>query len=260
MLKVAFLFLTMANVYHEEYWHDFFRNHEEQCTILVDSKHGVSPSSWFKQFQMPYKVESSWARTMKAQITLLKEALKDPYNEMFVFCSYNSIPLQPFDFIYNELIDSRKTTFRYEKNPHTDPESKLYEPHRVIKHIPLEKHYKNTQWIILNRKHAQMMVDDKPIIDLITCYPHDQEHYPSMFLAMHNMLNEVHKCEKTMVVWHLNKRPPYVFKDLTIHQEYRLMIDAIKYGIFFARKIDEECNLSPLDDWLDYRSVSSESR
>jgi hypothetical protein len=205
---------------------------------------------------MPYKVENSWARTMRAQIAMLKEALRDPCNEMFIFCSQNCIPLQAFDFIYEELINSRMSTFRYEQNPHADPKRSCYEAHRDFKPIALEKQYKNSQWIILNREHAQMMVDDHNIIDFISRYPHDQEHYPSIFLGLHNRLHEVHKCEKTMVVWHLDPRPPHVFKDLTIDEDRNLLIDAIKYGVFFVRKIDEHCDLSPIDHLLDYRSSS----
>ena len=135
-----------------------------------------------------------------------------------------------------------------------DPdEPHLYQAHRVLAPIPEHKQHKNAQWVILNRKHAQMMVDDDKIQAIISHYPHDQEHYPSTFLAMHNMLDEVCKREGTMVVWHLNKRPPYVFKDLGDLHEYQLLTDAIKYGSFFVRKVAQECDLSPLDDTLAYR-------
>lgn len=253
MLKIAFLFLTMTNVYHEEYWRDFFRGHEEKYSILVHAKEGINKKCWFKNFQMPYTVENSWARTMKAQIALLKEALKDPDNQMFIFCSHNCIPLQSFNFIYDELISSGKSTFRYEINPHANRKASCYETHRDIQPIPAEKQYKNSQWIILNRTHAQMMVDDTKILPHVIRYPHDQEHYPSTFLGLHNMLSELHKCEKTMVVWHLGVRPPYIFKDLNDEQEFILLSDAIKYGVFFVRKIEENCNLQRIDHLLDYR-------
>lgn len=258
MLKIAFLFLTITNIVHEDYWRDFFRNHDDKYSILVHAKEQVSSNSWFKQFEMPYKVENSWARTMKAQLALLKEALKDPHNEMFIFCSQNCIPLQSFNFIYDELINTRMSTFRYEQNPHADPKRSCYEAHRDFQPIPLEHQYKNSQWIILNREHAEMMVNDKNcLIDFISRFPHDQEHYPSIFLALREKLNEVHKCEKTMVVWHLDARPPHIFRDLTINNEDRnILLEAIKYGVFFVRKIDEHCDLSPIEHLLDYRSSS----
>jgi len=254
MIKLAFLFLTLSGIFHEDYWKDFFKGNLDRAFIHVHAKQGVPKSSWFKRFQMPYRVENSWARTMKAQIALLKEALKDPETAYFIFCSHNTIPLQSFDYIYDELTGLGKSMFWYEKNPHMDPDKPgLYQAHRVLAPIPHEMQHKNAQWIILTREHAQMMVNDRKLVHMISRYPHDQEHYPSTFLAMANELDQVHKKEGTLVVWHLSKRPPYVFKDLGDLHEYQLLTDAIKYGTYFVRKIDEHCNLAPLDDSLAYR-------
>lgn len=254
MFKIAFLFLTISNINHENYWRDFFRGHEDTYNIYVHAKESVSNQSWFKQFELPYKLENTWARTMKCQIGMLKEALKNSDNQMFIFCSHNTIPLQSLDMIYHELMSSKKSVFRYEKNPHTDPNNKdAYQSYRVLKPIPEAKQYKNTQWVILNRKHAQMMVDDTQIIPIISHYPHDQEHYPSTFLHLHNMLPEVLKKETTLVVWHMDPQPPYVFKDLNNKAELQLLLDAITYGTYFVRKVDEACDLKPLDRYLTYR-------
>jgi len=257
MFKIAFLFLTMAGVFHEHYWQDFFSGHQNKYSILVHSKYGVDNNSWFKPFEMPYRVENSWARTMKAQIAMLKEALKDTDNEIFIFCSQNCLPLQSFDFMYDMVMPLHKSIFSYEINPHADKSRSCYATHRDIQPIAANKQYKNTQWIILKRKHAQMMVDDAELINLISRYPHDQEHYPSIFFALYGMLDEVYKCEKTMVVWHLNKNPPYVFHNLIDPQEFMLIADAIKYGVFFVRKLDEHCNLKPIDHLLDYKNTTN---
>lgn len=254
MFKLAFLFLTISNINHEIYWRDFFRGYENKYSVYVHAKEQVSSTSWFKQFELPYKLENSWARTMKCQIGMLKEALNDPENQMFIFCSHNTLPLQSFDMIYSELSSSKKSVFRYEKNPHMDPANKgAYQSYRVLKPIPEDRQYKNTQWVILNRKHAQMMVHDTHIIPIIAHYPHDQEHYPSTFLKLHDMLQEVLKKETTLVVWHMNQRPPYVFKDLNNRAEFQLLLDAITYGTYFVRKIDEQCDLKLLDPYLTYR-------
>ncbi len=254
MIKLAFLFLTMTNISHEDYWRAFFNGHEDDYAVYVHAKHGVDANKWFKQFELPYTVENSWSRTMKSQIALIKEALKDPENQYFIFCSQNTFPLQSFDLVYNQLAPMGKSQFWYEKNPHMDPENKgAYQWYRVLKPIPEEKQYKNTQWVILNRKHAQMMADDEQVIRVVSHYPHDQEHYPSTFLSLHGMLDEVHKKENTLVVWHLNKKPPYLFNNLDNHHEFQLLTDAIRYGTLFVRKIGEHCDLSPLDPWLAYQ-------
>jgi len=253
MFKIAFLFLTITNVFHETYWRDFFSGHEQQYSIHVHVKDDISTDSWFKQFQIADKVENSWARTMKAQIALLKDALQDVDNQVFIFCSHNTIPLQSFDFIYDEVMTLKKSIFAYESNPHADKSRSCYQSHRDIQPIPVEKQYKNSQWIILTREHAQLMVDDPNIINIVSHYPHDQEHYPSTFLSLHNRLNQVHNCEKTLVVWDFCEQPPYTFKDLSIDMERTMLTEAIKYGLFFVRKVGVNCNLAPIDHLLKYR-------
>lgn len=253
MFKVAFLFLTISGIFHEEYWRDFFRGHEQQYSLHVHAKEDVPAHSWFKQFQMHYKVENSWARTMKAQIALLNEALQDLDNQIFIFCSHNTLPLQSFDFIYDEVTTLGKSIFAYEQNPHADKNRSCYQAHRDLQPISADKQYKNSQWIILTREHAQMMVDDKKFINIISHYPHDQEHYPSTFFALHNRLKDIHNCEKTLVVWGFCKQPPYVFQDLSQDMERTMLTEAIKYGTFFVRKIAEDCNLQPIDYLLKYR-------
>lgn len=253
MFKIAFLFLTITNVFNESYWRDFFAGHEHQYSILVHAKENIAPSSWFKQFQMPYKVQNSWARTMKAQIALLKEALQDPDNQIFIFCSNNTLPLQSFDFIYNEVKALNKSIFVYEPNPHADKSRNCYQAHRDLQPIAMTKQYKNSQWVILTREHAQLMVDDAKIIAIVSHYPHDQEHYPSTLLALCNKLHEVHACDKTLVVWDFCDRPPYIFNDLNKDLERNILTEAIKYGVFFVRKIEEHCNLAPIEHLLKYR-------
>lgn len=256
MLKLAFIFLTSTYVWHETYWRDFFKGHEDNYSIYVHAQHGMPEHTWFKQYTVPYTVESTWARTMVMQIAMLKEALQDPENEFFIYCSYNTLPLQSFDFIYNELTKTGQSMFWYDKNPHLNPNDP-YHNSRVIAPIPEEHQYKNAQWIILTREHAQMMVDDTGIITLVTHYPSDQEHYPATFLSLHNELHNVIRKDATLVVWHLSKRPPYIFSDLNNNHEFQLLGDAIIHGSFFVRKIDEQCkNLDRLDSLLAYRTVS----
>ena len=109
---------------------------------------------------------------MKAEIALLKEALKDPANTKFVFLSESTIPIMPFDGVYKHLLSHPSSEFPYYKNMDTT------RSFGKIKHI-----YKNPQWIVLNRKHAQLMVEDNDLINYLAQIPYDNEHYPATFLA-----------------------------------------------------------------------------
>lgn len=264
MLKIAFLFLTIAGIHHESYWQDFFRNHEDAYSIYVHSKNGVPTGSFFKPYEMRHTKITTWSNTMKAQIALLAHALEDPDNTVFIFASETTIPLQDFDYVYKEHMRSdNKSMFYFRPNTHANRSVHGYYPqqHRNLQPIPTGKQYKNSQWIVLNRKHAQMMVDDQDIIEIATQYGSDQEHYPSTFLALKGVLfEEVEPIDTTQVVWDKNPHPPYVFTNLHNQQDMELLQEAISQGFSFIRKVDPACDLQPLDPYLSYRTQRTQSK
>lgn len=107
--KIAFLFLTIANIYHEQTWINFFRGHQDKYSLYVHSKKPLSQESFFKPYELRSKVETSWTNTMLAQQALLKEALTDPAHEKFIFVSESTIPLQTFDEIYEKLMSTHES-------------------------------------------------------------------------------------------------------------------------------------------------------
>ncbi len=242
--KIAFLFLTIGNVYHDTTWRNFLTGQEQRYTLYVHSKHPLSDNSFFKKSEMTYKVPTTWANTMNAQIALLKEALRDPHNEKFVFVSESTIPLATFDEVYKAVMETPKSIFNYYRNTH---------PVRSFGPYNHDKLYKNAQWVILNRKHAQLMADDKKVLPLMTDDPHDQEHYPSTFLAQQGLLAEVKKQDATLVLWtgeHGNAHP-HSFINLAQDPYLPKIIKALQSKRFlFARKFEKNCDLSPLKDYL----------
>ena len=147
--KIAFLFLTIGTVYHETPWVNYFKGHESQYSLYVHPKEKLPQESFFYSSTLPHREETTWSNTMKAQIALLKEALKDPANTKFVFVSESTIPLTIFDEMYLRLTSDTQSQFHLLRNPFKN------RPFGVMKEV-----YNNPQWVILNRKHAQWMVDD----------------------------------------------------------------------------------------------------
>ena len=132
---------------------------------------------------------------MEAEIALLREALKDPANTKFVFLSESTIPLMSFKGVYEHFLTHSKSEFTYMKNIH-----------KKRSFGDIGQLYFNSQWIVLNRKHAQLMVDDRELIPLFKTFACDNEHYPSTFLARHNMLDEV--VNKTLRLFFGRKKVP----------------------------------------------------
>ena len=251
--KLAFLFLTINTVFHEPVWIDFFTQHEDQYSLYVHPKHPVPENSFFKPFELSETVPTSWLNTMEAQIALLKEALKDPANEKFIFLSESTIPLQSFEFVYNSLMSHPCSQFYYCKNRRAN---------RSFPPYPSSKLYKNSQWIVLSRAHAELMVADDELIAHFITSPHDQEHYPSTFLVHHQLLDEVIKKDVTYVLWNEGDHHPHTFTDLTTDIFFVQLLTIIsEKKALFARKFAKECDLRPLLaflPWANHNYLSSE--
>lgn len=268
--KIALLFLTISNIYHESHWQDFLKNNESRYSIYIHSKESLAPNSAFKQYEMQEKTENTWANTMKAQIAVLKEALKDPDNQKFIFLSESSLPLQDFDTVYSTVMATENSIFPYCSNIHQD---KLrsgtfwtylnYEPARILYPIPEKFQHKNPMWVVLNRKHAQLMVDDKIFIEIVCRYTNDQEHYPSTFLAIKGLLEtEVLNQQTTYDDWiaTTSSLHPFTFTNLKDSQQFNLIVKALQNKLYnqqfqylFGRKFAKDCDLSPLETYLAYR-------
>lgn len=271
MFKIAFLFLTISGMYHEGHWQDFFKNNDGRYSIYIHSKESLKETnSLFKNYEIPAKVETTWENTMRAQIALLKEALKDLQNEKFVFLSESTIPLQDFDTVYDAVMATDKSIFPYCENVHQDKTRSgtfwnyhNYQPHQILYPIPAKLQFKNPQWVILNRKHAQLMVDDTLFIDIVTRYICDNEHYPSTFLAIKGLLHsEVMNLQTTYDDWIATSSPssPYTFTNLKDADQFKIIVRALQMKLYsqqmqylFGRKFAKECDLSPLDSYLAYR-------
>lgn len=260
MVKIAFLFLVISGVNHVQHWHDFFKGHQNSYSIYVHAKNPINTDSFFSSYTPVDTVETSWANTMNAQIVLLKKALEDPTNEKFIFVSDATIPLHDFNTVYSRCLYYKESMFYYMPNPHINPGSEFLHYHqteRDLQPIARNKQFKNWQWIILNRKHAQLMVEDRYYLPIISQYPCDNEHYPSTFLINKGLIDEIIPQDTTYVEWRKprdNYDSPYTFTNLNNNDELSLLLKAQKLGFLFARKLDKTCDLTPLNRYLPYRT------
>ncbi len=232
--KIAFMFLAINSIHHEAAWVDFFKNHEDTYSLYVHAKEEMSPDSFFASSVIPQRVDTKWENVLNAQTALFEAALKDPANTKFVFLSDSTIPVMNFKKVYQYLLAHPHSEFEYFKNPN---------PERSFGNTP--NLYKNPGWIILNRKHAQLMVDDTTLKYIFAQFPYDCEHYPSTFLAHHNLLDEVINNYPTFELWpDIRSANPHFFNNLQQDVHLAELIRAIKSNKFlFARKFAPTCDL-----------------
>lgn len=254
MVKIAFLFLTISSVYHEHLWRDFFEGNQEQYSIYAHAKNPLPESDFLYPYRIAETVPTSWSNTMRAQIALLKEALTDPDNEKFIFVSESTIPLARFDTMYKKVTETPHSIFMYYPNPHLVEGTIFFNKARHLDPIPPELQYKNYQWVVLSRKHAQLMVEDTYYISIIEKHALDNEHYESTFLACQGLLAEIHQKSMTYVYWpaHVRSPHPYSFVNFEDPAEFSRAAQAVSRGYLFMRKIDKNCILAPLEKILPY--------
>ncbi|KAM3407627.1 hypothetical protein ACQJBY_001164 [Aegilops geniculata] len=142
--RVAFLFIARNRLPLDLVWDAFFRgDNEGRFSIFVHSRPGfvltraTTRSRFFYNRQVNNSVQVDWgeASMIEAERILLSHALKDPFNERFVFVS-----------------DSFADTKQGRYNPRMDPI------------IPVENWRKGSQWAVLIKKHAEVVVYDDVVL------------------------------------------------------------------------------------------------
>lgn len=239
--KIAFLFLTVDNIYHESFWQQFLNGHEDQYSLYIHAKNSIT-SPFFSPHVIRAKVRTNWYHTMQAQVALLRVALQDPHNDKFIFVSESCVPIQPFSYFFTTLINQDASIMRFWPNDRSAPK-------RSLAKLPQPYRYANQQWIILNRKHATLMAYDQKYLTLIAEYDCDNEHYPSSFLALSNKLSEVKNQLSTLVDWERAEEGahPYIFKNFIENpQDLEIIQQAHDDGLFFVRKVAASCDTTPL--------------
>lgn len=227
-MKIAFLFLVRDNIPLDFLWHNFFKNADpESFTIYIHSKPGfvfdesVTRSVYFHNRQLENSVEVGWGKPtmIEAEKLLLKAALDDISNQIFVLLSDSCVPLYDFSYIYNYLMSSPRSFV----DSFIDATEKRYNPD-MSPDIPEDKWRKGSQWITLVRRHAEVVAYDhvifsifnkhckrRPLFDLSkgneslkeqlqhNCIP--DEHYVPTLLAMRGFEEKLERRTLTYSLW-----------------------------------------------------------
>mgnify|MGYP000223743036 FL=1 len=104
--KIAFCFLTIDNIHKAELWEDFFKGHEDKYSIYLHPKNPEKVDPAYKKYILGNLVETKWGdiSLVRATLNLFREAYKNQNNKICVLVSDSCIPLNNFDYIYNELM------------------------------------------------------------------------------------------------------------------------------------------------------------
>ncbi|KAF8397992.1 hypothetical protein HHK36_016918 [Tetracentron sinense] len=275
--KIAFLFLTNSNLSFAPLWERFFKGNEHMYNIYIHADPSVKinppgPGGVFQgRFISPKKTQRASPTLIAAARRLLATALlDDPFNSFFAVLSQHCVPLHSFRFVYHSLFASTPA----ESKPHStqyrsfieilSKEPGLWERYTargkdvMLPEIPFERFRVGSQFFILTRQHALLVIRDRrlwrkfrlPCLKTESCYP--EEHYFPTLLSMEDPKGCSH-FTLTRVNWTGSTGGhPYTYRPAEVSPElvYKLRVSNSTYSYLFARKFSPDC-LTPLLDIAD---------
>ncbi|KAA8548134.1 hypothetical protein F0562_004605 [Nyssa sinensis] len=230
--KIAFMFIARNRLPLVMVWDAFFQGDKEnRFSIFVHSRPGfllnkaTTRSVYFLNRQVNDSIQVDWgeASMIQAERILLQNALMDPFNERFVFLSDSCIPLYNFSYTYDYIM-STSTSF---VDSFADTKEGRYNP-KMDPVIPVHNWRKGSQWAVLTRKHAEIVVKDDTVFPMFqwhckrrslpefwrdhplpvdaskehNCIP--DEHYVQTLLAHEGLEGEITRRSLTHSSWDLS--------------------------------------------------------
>ena len=104
MSKIAFLFLTIDNVYYPQIWKRYFDECPLKKSIYVHPKHPQQVTvPWMKDNIIKNIVPTKWGYLTNAFYQLLKAAFKDKMNSHVIFISDSCVPIRKLSTLYRYI-------------------------------------------------------------------------------------------------------------------------------------------------------------
>lgn len=266
MKKLAFCFLIYDIINHEELWSNFFSNIDKsKYNIYIHYKYNV-PLKYFEKYKLDKTIKTKYAdmSIVKAQNLLLKKALKhDKENNLFIFLSNSCIPLKSFEHIYNTL-NENFSYFNISSHRQCFPRC-----NNTLKYIDRQYIQKASQWCILNKKHASLLLKKQK--DYIKWFNYSQtvpdEHCYITFIFKNYLQNEVIATMNesvnatTFTNW---EGTSYKYPSLHGLKNYKSitneeLIYLLNCKCLFGRKFNKECGNLLLNNEIYIDSVSNEN-
>ena len=219
--KIGFLLLAEHGLAHPQVWADFLRSHEHRYRFfsLVKQVDQVS-EPWLRHTLIEEYVQTDHSDNyphtglMIGQTALLRAGLAQQDCSKFLFVSETCVPIRRFDHVHRELtkddrswIENGRWPERYAKLPSRTP-------------ISPDQFGTSSNWLVLNRRHAQILVDMEPIwMSHFDSVPAADEHYPPTMLALNGVdfATECHPRSPTHIEWNRGHtyRGPHQYGELT---------------------------------------------
>ncbi|XP_042499032.1 glycosyltransferase BC10 [Macadamia integrifolia] len=195
--KLAFMFLTTTPLPFAPIWELFFNQTHTNKNLFNIYIHADPSFPYDPPFSGVFTgrvihskpTQRSTPSLVSAARRLLAHALlDDPANAMFPLLSASCIPLHSFNFTYQTLIRSKKSFIEILNNePSAYSRYVVRGEEAMLPEIPFEDFRLGSQFFVLTRRHARLVVKDERVWDKFnlpcvrwdTCYP-EENYFPTL--------------------------------------------------------------------------------
>jgi len=261
MKKIALCFLIYNIINHENIWNLFLLNvNKNKYNIYIHYKTN-KPLKYFENNKLKNCIETKYGdiSIVKAQNLLLQEALKDNNNSHFIFISNSCIPLKSFNYIYN-ILNEKYSYFNIANHETCFPRCD-----NTLNFIDKKFIQKASQWCILNRKHANLMIDKNEYLKWFEIVPDEHCYITNIFV--NNLEHEIITTPNlsndatTFINWNdMNYKYPSNsgLKNYSLidEEELRYLLNS---KCLFGRKFNIECPILSIYDNIYINSITNNS-
>lgn len=187
MKKIAFLFLVYDQIEHEELWRRFFAGIDPgRYSIYIHYKERKA-LAYFERHRLSRCIDTLYAdiSLVHAHKLLLREAMADPDNYKFVYVSQACIPTKAFDQVHEFLTRDELGHFNLFPVEQCFPRCD-----QVLVEIDRRFLRKSSQWFILNRPQAEIILCDGQTELFASVYA-PEEHYFVTVLVQRDHAHDV---------------------------------------------------------------------
>lgn len=162
--KVAFLFLTRGDHLHSKMWAEYWQGHESEVSIYGHAaERKKMPGGWLKEHQISAHLPTGWGEIslVRAELALLRVALEDQGNSHFLFASEACVPVRPWGE-FRRLLELDARSWLATESVHClwdKDRGKALRPDEA-RWIPADLWAFHSQWVLLNREAAELLVED----------------------------------------------------------------------------------------------------
>lgn len=273
-MKIAFCFLTRANLLQPRLWESFFSKSNGRHTVYCHPKFPedvTNPLLVDRIIQQRVPTQYAHVSLVAASISLFLAAYADcDENEYFVLASESTIPIVPFDLMYQELLQAngRSLIRYYVPEPGTELHERLQERLSMIEPPSLfpSPLFAHTQWLVLHRSHVALLLDYPAIEAFMKVYAADEHYFMNTLVHLKNRpLEEFANKATTFANFREaqveRQRVPNAKQELVAIETFQPktyehisaadLSEAKAAGSWFFRKVTEQCDCSIVEPHLD---------